>query len=175
MRKYLVLLWAVMLVGGLEAKKHSCDFEKSRSAEVFSSLPQRLLPREAVLLERVGARSLDVDLSLASTLGMIVIRRSGTYKIVWHGQKRTSFHPTWTLGFSLDGEVVLGNIYGPSEFCNASQPFDGSLVLSLNAGQAFRFVNASAHPVELIPDSSSPPVSFALSITLFEPIYFDSR
>ncbi len=173
MKKCFVFLLAMALFSGLEAKRHADGPCGAGSARVFSSLVQWLLPKEPILLEQVVSCSSEVDLSFASACGAIVFNHSGTYKIVWHGERRVSLYPTWTLGVSLDGTILLGSVYGPREFCTPSETFEGSLVLRINAGQTLYFINASPHPVELVPGKGAIPwlvASFAVSITLFEPI-----
>lgn len=92
--------------------------------------------------------------------------------MIWSGWARSLF--PWTLGFSLDGVILVGYVYGNSGHHSTFEKFEGSIVLSINAGQVLRFVNASSHPIELIPgksDSQLPFSSFTLSLSLFEPTY----
>ncbi len=166
MKKNVILFLAMTLFSGLEA--NFVHPSASSYTKVFSSLPQLILPREAVLLEKVSVQSREIDLSLASVFGIISFNRSGVYKIIWCGWARSPF--PWTLGFSLDNIIILGNVYGNSGRHSTFEKFEGSVVLSINAGQVLRFVNASSHPIELIPgksDSQIPLSSFTLSLSLF--------
>ncbi|MDP1608889.1 MAG: hypothetical protein Q8L98_06210 [Chlamydiales bacterium] len=170
MKKLVILFLAMAISSGLEAKViySSADF----CSKVFSALPQLILPREPVLLEKVSVQSCEIDLSFAAASGMILFKRSGVYKIIWSGWARSLF--PWILGFSLDGVILVGNVYGNSCHHSTLEKFEGSIVLSINAGQVLRFVNASSHPIELIPGKSDPQSSlssFTLSLCLFEPIY----
>ena len=176
MKKSVILFWAMALFGRLEADLSPCCPSGSSCTKVFSVLPQRLLPGEPVLLEKVGVRSSEIDLSFASVSGMVLFNRSGIYKIAWYGETLSSLPIPWTLGFSLDGVILLGNIYGNSGHHSSFEKFEGSVVLSINAGQVLRFVNASMHPIELVPGKSGPKPhlpSFTLCISLFEPSYRD--
>ncbi|MBS0625515.1 MAG: hypothetical protein JSS32_05645 [Verrucomicrobia bacterium] len=144
-----LIFWTMMLFSIVHADP----------TKAFSALPQLLLPGEAILLENVFDPSCEIDLSLAPASGLIIFKKSGTYKIVWSGQTHRSI--PWTLGFSLDNTILFGNIYQNSN----STKFEGSVVLSINAGQTLQFVNASQHPVDLVLASQP----FTVILTLFEP------
>ncbi len=138
-------------------------------AKAFSSSQQVLFPEESVRLEKIEVSSPAVNLSLAAEFGTIVFNRSGTYKITWFGKAHSPFNVPWTLGFSLDGLIILGNVYGHLG-CLQIQNFEGSVVLSINAGQTLQLVNASSHPVELVPTlshSGKPLASFILQVCLY--------
>ena len=165
-----ILFWIAALCSYLHADLDRHHFIDGCCANVFSILPQRLFPGEIVRFEKIGASSLDVNLSFASRSGSILFNKAGTYKIIWHGKARSPFHIPWTLGFSLDGLILFGNVYGPLNHA-PTQPFEGSVVLSINAGQILQFVNASSHPVELVstPSNSGEPLpSFTLYLCRFE-------
>jgi hypothetical protein len=165
-KKTTLFFWLFTLFSNLEA---GVDFLDG-STKLFSLLPQLLLPGEAVRLEKITAQAPGIDLSFASSLGAILFKQPGTYKIIWRGQTPLSFHAPWTLGFSLDGLIIFGNLYGGFGGFPGSENFEGSVVLNINAGQILRFVNASFHPVELAP-SKNHRSSFTLSLFLFEPVY----
>jgi|GEM_PF-5601227 hypothetical protein len=172
MKKQMILFWMMTFFSGLEANLSPCCPSGSSCTKVFSAVGQFILPGEPVLLEKISVQSHEVDLSFASTFGMILFNRSGVYKIVWYGETRSSFN--WTLGFSLDGTIILGNIYGNSGCHSSVEEFEGSLVLSINAGQVLRFVNASSHPIQLVPNkigSHLPQSSFTVCLSLFDRIY----
>lgn len=181
MKKSVILFLAMALFSRLEAELEPCCPPGNSCTKVFSSLPQRLLPGEPVLLEKVGVRSCEIDLSFASVSGMVLFNRSGIYKIVWHGETRSPLPIPWTLGFSLDGVILLGNIYGNSGHHCPFEKFEGSVVLSINAGQVLRFVNASMHPIELVPEKTAQSRIFPLLLYAFLylsqaiGIYFDIR
>ena len=171
MRKNVFLFGIAALFGALHADSHFCPLGPSH-ARAFSVLPQLVLPKEAVRLEKVSSQSCEVDLSLAPTFGLVLFKRSGTYKIVWHGQTRSPLSLSWSLGFSLDGLVLFSNQYGTLGCHNHPQKFEGSVVLSVNAGQTLRLVNSSAHPIELVPirsDSKAAFPSFVLKIDRYGP------
>lgn len=174
---YLFLFWGLILLKGVQADYEfigSCCPSDRQCTKLFSLLPQRLLPGEAVLLEKVSVHSGEIDLSFAPISGMIFFNRSGIYKIIWKGEARSLSNTPWTLGFSLDNTIILGSVYG--NYCRHSifQKIAGSVVLSINAGQSLQFVNASSNPVEFIPELSDPqdPLpSFSLCLSRFETIY----
>lgn len=161
MKMGVILFWMVFFTSSLQAGKTSCHPPKDSYTEVYSTCMQRLLPEEAVRLEKVKKQSSEIDLSFASS-GLIIFRRPGAYKLVWRGLANSPFNRPWTLGFSLDGVILFGNVYGPSLHQRPPEAFEGSVVFSVNAGQSLRFINASSHPVQLVSESGGP--SFTLSI-----------
>ncbi len=156
---------------GLEGGTGPCCVPGVPCTKIFSVMPQLILSGGPVLLEKVGVQSGEIDLSLASAFGMIAFNRSGIYKIIWHGEARSLFNIPWSLGFSLDNTILLGRVYGDSGSHSLFEKFEGSVVLSINAGQILRFINVSPYPVELIPESNDSQLllpSFTLCLSLFE-------
>jgi hypothetical protein len=174
MKKFVILFCMVFFFSRLEADFIPCQPSGNFYTKVYSILPQLVLPGEAVRLEKVGVQSREIDLSFAAGSGRIIFKRSGTYKIVWYGEGGSLFHTPWILGVSLDGVIILGNSYGNFDRYSTSEKFNGSVVVSVNAGQVLCLVNASSYPIELFPggyDSKLPHPSFILSLSLFEPSY----
>lgn len=168
--KSVSFLWAMVFCSCLWANFDPRHHPERCCANVFSTSSQHLFPGESVRLERIGAFTPEVNLSFAARSGTIIFNRAGTYKIIWHGKAFSPFNIPWTLGFSLDGVILLGNVYG-HRGCSHTQNFEGSVVLSINAGQILQFVNASSHPVELVStpsDSGRPLSSFTLDLCRFE-------
>ena len=164
MKGSLVLFLAIVLFGRLEANSPL----ESSITWIFSASQQLILPGEAVLFEKTAVQFCE------SGSGTISFNRSGTYKFVWYGQARPIYRRPWILGFSLDNVILVGNIYGNSDRHLHPEKFEGSLVLSINAGQVLRFVNASSNPIEFIPSESNPAhPSFTLKVSLFELTYPD--
>lgn len=173
MKKGLVLFWITIFFSSLEARTAPCHPSNAPYTKIFSIATQYLHLEEPVRFEKIKTQSHEIDLSFAASSGLIIFRRPGTYKLVWRGLANSPFNRPWTLGFSLDGVTLLGNIYGPSARQKPPAPFEGSVVLNVNAGQSFRFINSSSHPVELVPGKTVDSPSFALSIFYSDLSYLD--
>lgn len=169
MEKSVIIFLAMILFRGLEA--NSCCPSGYSCTKVFSTERQVLLHGEAIRLETINIQSPEINLSVSSR-GLISFNRSGTYKISWFGDVLSPGGIPWTLGFSLDGLVIFGSIYGHFGHHPGAEKIEGSVVLNINAGQVLQLINSSFHPIELIPGGSHHPLSsFTVCISLFVPVY----
>ncbi|MES2199070.1 MAG: hypothetical protein V4489_02755 [Chlamydiota bacterium] len=144
-------------IQGLTGPQGPCCALSGTFANVFTNLDQVIPPATAVTFEGINAVTTGIDVSAASTTGVITFNLDGWYEIYYDFDAMLDNPfpfpvPAWTSSLLLNGVLVPGSTQPAftvsPDFITSHT--SGRVIIRVNIGDTLQLVNSGTNSIVLI-------------------------